>query len=60
MTARIASVVAALALFAACGGSTCPNATTCVATAACTTNYTATCGVGMVCCPPVPDAGSGG
>ncbi len=55
MMARISMLIAALALTAACGG---PPNCACVASAACTTNYTESCGVGLVCCPPVADGGT--
>ncbi|MHB8419328.1 MAG: hypothetical protein ACYDCL_14720 [Myxococcales bacterium] len=65
---KIRLLLGALALAAACG----PNSTNCleqscipsgncvcVASAACTTANAATesCGVGLICCPPVGDGG---
>ncbi len=55
--AKIWLLLGTLALLGACG----PTSTdcTCVAVAACyTANATTeTCGVGLVCCPALPDAG---
>jgi hypothetical protein len=56
--AKIWLLLGTLVLAGACSGGE-PSNCDCVALAACTTatSTTETCGVGLVCCPPIPDAG---